>query len=152
MLFENENLVPTEKEMRLQIFINQLVNDLFNNEKIEVNSKDLLELLSYLTSNEEISSEMKTATEYQRRNIEAILHKREVDILKERLKQLEEERNTYRKQLNDVFSRGFIHKDKIKEKNKNLEGKLKQCEEDAIISRAMFEGGINICKELLGEE
>lgn len=96
MLFENENLVPSEKEMRLQIYINQLVNDLFNNEKIEVNSKDLLELLSYLTSNEEISSEMKTATEYQHRNIEAILHKREVDMLKKRLKQVEEENTEWR--------------------------------------------------------
>lgn len=118
-------VVPTEKERKLQIYINQLVNDLFNNERIEVNSKDLLELLSYLTSNTDMSSQMKTATEYQHRNIADILHKREVDILKERLKQVEEERNPYRKQLNDAFSRGFIHKDKIKEKIEELKEELK---------------------------
>ena len=49
MLNELQNLVPSEKEMRLQLFINQLINDLYNNEKIEVDSKRLLELLSYLT-------------------------------------------------------------------------------------------------------
>lgn len=96
MLFENENLVPTEKERKLQIYIYQLVNDLCGNEKIEVNSKDLLELLSYLTSSEEISSEMKTATEYRHRNIVDGLHKKEVDMLKKRLKQLEEENTEWR--------------------------------------------------------
>ena len=42
-----------------------------------------------------------------------------------RLKQLEEERNTYRRQLNDVFSRGFIHKDKIKEQIEWLDNDIK---------------------------
>lgn len=41
------------------------------------------------------------------------------------LKQLEEERNTYRRQLNDVFSRGFIHKDKIKEQIEWLDNDIK---------------------------
>lgn len=35
-------------------------------------------------------------------------------------KQLEEERNTYRRQLNNAFDRGFIHKDKVKEKIKEI--------------------------------
>ena len=69
MLNELQNLVPSEKEMKLQVFIHQLTNDLYNNEKIEVDSQRLLELLSYLTSNENISSQMKTATEFCNRNI-----------------------------------------------------------------------------------
>ena len=58
MLREYENLIPTEKEKELQLFINKLVLDLYNNEKIKVNSKKLLELLSYLTSNENISTSL----------------------------------------------------------------------------------------------
>lgn len=90
MLSEYENLVPTEKEMELRVFINQLTNDLYNNKKIEVNSKKLLELLSYLTSNENMSTQMKSALEYQNSRITDILHKKEVDHLKEHIKYLEE--------------------------------------------------------------
>ena len=90
MLNEYKNLVPTEKEMKIQIFINELINELYNNEKIEVDSKKILELLSYLTSNENISTEMKTATEYQNRKITDILHKKEVEQLKKYIKYLEQ--------------------------------------------------------------
>lgn len=89
MLNEYENLVPTEKEMELQVFITQLTNDLYNNENIEVNSKKLLELLSYLTSNENISIQMKSALEYQNSRITDILHKKEVEHLKKHIKYLE---------------------------------------------------------------
>ncbi len=41
------------------------------------------------------------------------------------IEQLEEERNTYRRQLNDAFSRGFIHKDKIKEQIEWLDNDIK---------------------------
>ena len=90
MLFEEENLIPSETERKLQIYIEQLINDLYEKEKIEVNSKKLLELLSYLTSNENISTEMKTATEYQNRKITDILHKKEVEQLKKYIKYLEQ--------------------------------------------------------------
>lgn len=90
MLSEYENLVPTEKEMELRVFINQLTNNLYSNEKIEVDSKKLLELLSYLTSNENISTPMKTALEYQNRRITDILHKKEVEHLKKYIKYLKE--------------------------------------------------------------
>ena len=90
MLSEYENLVPTEKEMELRVFINQLTNNLYSNEKIEVDSKKLLELLSYLTSNENISIPMKTALEYQNSRITDILHKKEVEHLKKYIKYLKE--------------------------------------------------------------
>ena len=90
MLFEKENLIQSEKEIKLQIYIEQLTNDLYRNEKIEVDSKKILELLSYLTSNENISTEMKTATEYQNRKITDILHKKEVEQLKKYIKYLEQ--------------------------------------------------------------
>ena len=83
MLFEEENLIPTETERKLQIYIEQLINDLYRNKKIEVNSKNLLELLSYLTSNENISTQMKTVTEYQNRKIVDILHEGEIEKYKE---------------------------------------------------------------------
>ena len=90
MLFEKENLIQSEKEIKLQIYIEQLTNDLYRNKKIEVDSKKILELLSYLTSNENISTEMKTATEYQNRKITDILHKKEVEQLKKYIKYLEQ--------------------------------------------------------------
>lgn len=87
MLNEYQNLVPTEKEMKLQMFINQLTNDLYSSEKIEVDSKKLLELLSYLTSNENISTQMKSAVEYQNSRITDILHKKEIEHLKKYIKE-----------------------------------------------------------------
>ena len=90
MLFEKENLIESEKEIKLQIYVEQLTNDLYRNKKIEVDSKKILELLSYLTSNENISTEMKTATEYQNRKITDILHKKEVEQLKKYIKYLEQ--------------------------------------------------------------
>ena len=88
MLNEYQNLVPSEKEMKLRVFINELTNELYNNEKIEIDSKKLLELLSYLTSNENISTQMKSAIEYQNRRIVDILHKKEVNHLKDYIKYL----------------------------------------------------------------
>ena len=90
MLFEKENLIESEKEIKLQIYVEQLTNDLYRNKKIEVDSKKILELLSYLTSNENISTEMKTAIEYQNRKITDILHKKEVEQLKKYIKYLEQ--------------------------------------------------------------
>lgn len=40
-------------------------------------------------------------------------------------KEIKEERNTYRRQLNDAFTRGFIHKDSIKVKLAEAEKKIK---------------------------
>lgn len=90
MLNELKNLITTEKEKKLNVYIHNLINDLYYNEKIEVNSKELLELLSYLTSNANISIQMKSAIAYQNRNIEYALHKKEVEILQERIKYLED--------------------------------------------------------------
>lgn len=91
MLSEYQNLVLTEKEIKLQAFIGQLTYDLYNSEKIEVDSKKLLELLRYLTSNENISTQMKSAVEYQHSRIVDILHKKEVELLKKHIKYLEED-------------------------------------------------------------
>lgn len=104
MLSEYENLVPTEKEMELRVFINQLTNNLYSNEKIEVDSKKLLELLSYLTSNENISTPMKTALEYQNSRITDILHKKEVEHLKKYIKYLKENSIPVQK-IKDVLQR-----------------------------------------------
>ena len=91
MLNELQNLVLTEKEIKLQAFIGQLTYDLYNSEKIEVDSKKLLELLRYLTSNENISTQMKSAVEYQHSRIVDILHKKEVELLEKHIKYLEED-------------------------------------------------------------
>lgn len=115
MLFEEENLIPSETERKLQIYIEQLINDLYEKEKIEVNSKKLLELLSYLTSNENISTEMKTAIEYQNRKITDILHKKEVEQLKKYIKYLEQ------------------NSAEIKQKNTELAEKSAEIEKDKII-------------------
>ena len=90
MLYEEGNLVPSEKEVKLKLYINKLINDLYNNEKIEVDSENLLELLSYLTSDETISTQMKTCVEVQNRIITDILHKREVEHLKKYIEYLKE--------------------------------------------------------------
>lgn len=90
MLNELQNLVPSEKEMKLQVFIHQLTNDLYNNEKIEVDSQRLLELLSYLTSDEKISTQMKSAIEYQNKRISDVLNKIQVEKFKDYIKYLEE--------------------------------------------------------------
>jgi uncharacterized protein YfeS len=74
MLNELQNLVPSKKEQKLQVFVNQLINDLYNNKKIEVDSEKLLELLSYLTSDENISTQMKSCVEVQNRRITDILN------------------------------------------------------------------------------
>lgn len=90
MLNELQNLVPSEKEQRLQVFVSQLINDLYNNKKIEVDSEKLLELLSYLTSDENISTQMKSCVEVQNRRITDILHKKEVKHLKKYIEYLKE--------------------------------------------------------------
>ena len=137
MLSEYENLVPTEKEMELRVFINQLTNDLYNNKKIEVNSKKLLELLSYLTSNENMSTPMKTALEYQNSIITDILHKKEVEHLKKYIKYLkensipvqkvkdkiEELKKEYEIALEENSTKAFILKCKISALEEFLEDK-----------------------------
>ena len=90
MLNELQNLVPSEKEMKLQLYINQLTNDLYDNEKIEVDSRKLLELPSYLTSSENISTQMKSAIEYQNKRISDALNKIQVEKLKDYIKYLKE--------------------------------------------------------------
>lgn len=90
MLNELQNLVPSEKEMKLQLYINQLTNDLYDNEKIEVDSRKLLELLSYLTSSENISTQMKSAIEYQNKRISDALNKIQVEKFKDYIKYLKE--------------------------------------------------------------
>lgn len=105
MLNELQNLVPSEKEQRLQVFVNQLINDLYNNKKIEVDSEKLLELLSYLTSDENIATQMKSCVEVQNRRITDILHKKEVEHLKKYI---------------EYFKENSIPKQKVKYKIKEL--------------------------------
>ena len=133
MLYEEGNLVPSEKEVKLKLYINKLINDLYNNEKIEVDSENLLELLSYLTSDETISTQMKTCVEVQNRIITDILHKREVEHLKKYIEYLKE---------------NSIPKQKVKEGLEDIEDyfdRLNGPDEDMEYIR-------NIKKELLEEK
>ena len=137
MLSEYENLVPTEKEMELRVFINQLTNNLYSNEKIEVDSKKLLELLDYLTSNENISTPMKTALEYQNSIITDILHKKEVEHLKKYIKYLKENSIPVQKV-----------KDKIEELKKEYEIALEENSTKAFILKCK----ISALEELLEDK
>lgn len=49
-----------------------------------------------------------------------IVNKQDLEIVLKELKRLQEENVIQRKQLNDAFDRGFIHKDKIREKMEEL--------------------------------
>lgn len=101
MLNELQGLIPTEKETRLSIYIHQLVNEAYDNEKIETDSKKLLELLGYLTSDENISTQQKSAISYKNKRIETILHKREVENLKK---------------YNEYLKKNSVKKQKIEDK------------------------------------
>lgn len=139
MLNELQNLVPTKKEKQLQVFMNQLTNELYNNEKIEVDSKKLLELLSYLTSNENISKQMESAVEYIHRRTTDILNKKQTEKFKDYIKYLEE--NSIPKQK---------VKDEIEALRKMLkatmEGKLQEYTPGEIIIKR------NTLEELLEED
>lgn len=147
MLKELQNLVSTEKEMKLQVFINELTNELYNNEKIEIDSKKLLELLSYLTSNENISTQMKTAIEYQNRRIVDILHKKEVEYLKKYIKEIIKEKQELTTDLLDSIPVARI-KNKIEELKKQKE-ELKYTTKLGLIQRINAE--IRLLEELLEE-
>ena len=135
MLNEYQNLIPTEKERQLQVFINQLTNDLYDNEKIEVDSKRLLELLSYLTSNENISTQMKSAIAHQNSRIGDILHKKEVEHLKKHIKYLEE---------NSILVQ------KVKKEINKL--KIEQRKVKDATKRTILEWQINILEKMLEEK
>lgn len=137
MLNELQNLVPSEKEMKLQVFIHQLTNDLYNNEKIEVDSQRLLELLSYLTSNENISSQMKTATEFCNRNIVDILHKKEVDKFKNEIKYME---------------KNYIPKQKLKDKIEELKKEYEIALEENSTKAFILKCKISALEELLEDK
>ena len=115
MLNELQNLVLTKKEKQLQVFINQLTNELYNNEKIEVDSKKLLELLSYLTSNENISKQMESAVEDIHRRTTDILNKKQTEKFKDYIKYLEENsipkqkvKDVLQNNRNELFSTTYI--------------------------------------------
>lgn len=136
MLYEEGNLVPSEKEVKLKLYINKLINDLYNNEKIEVDSENLLELLSYLTSDETISTQMKTCVEVQNRIITDILHKREVEHLKKYIEYLKE---------------NSIPKQKVKEKLERAEKENEPYKQHNKESRMYWinQGKISLAKKLL---
>lgn len=138
MLKELHNLVPSEKEIKLQVFINQLTNDLYDNEKIEVDSTRLLELLSYLTSNENMSTQMKSAIEYQNKRISDVLNKIQVEKFKDYIKYLKE---------------NSIPKQKIKDKIKELKNQISIdiCIENNVEKHYELKYKIQVLKELLQE-
>lgn len=83
MIKELEKLIPTEKEIKLQIYIEKLLNGLFNNNELKVNSNELLELLSYLTSEGNISTSMRISIAYENKHIQNYLNKERESYLKE---------------------------------------------------------------------
>nr|DAZ10886.1 MAG TPA: hypothetical protein [Caudoviricetes sp.] len=139
MLNELQNLVPSKKEQKLQVFVNQLINDLYNNKKIEVDSEKLLELLSYLTSDENISTQMKSCVEVQNRRITDILHKKEVEHLKKYIEYLKE---------NSILKQKV--KEKIEENNKLIEKCKDELEHYGEIY--LYEHDNKILKELLEDK
>ena len=127
MLNELQNLVPSEKEQKLQVFVNQLINDLYNNRKIEVDSEKLLELLSYLTSDENISTQMKSCVEVQNRRITDILHKKEIEHLKKYIGYLKED---------------SIPKQKIKDKIENNKNSVDQMNDGDLKRLIIYENKV----------
>lgn len=137
MLNELQNLVPSKKEQKLQVFVNQLINDLYNNKKIEVDSEKLLELLSYLTSDENISTQMKSCVEVQNRRITDILHKKEVEHLKKYIEYLKE---------------NSILKQKVKEKIEEIKEDKESKYFDKFLMTRDIDYAIEILEELLEDK
>lgn len=60
-----------------------------------------------------------------------------------------DERDMYRRQVNDAFDRGWIHKDKIREKIKQCENEMKKCPREIVVHG--IEMKIDTYKKLLEE-
>lgn len=89
MLFEKENLVCSEREIKIQFFIRELMNKFYQaDETIVVDKEMLLETLSFLTSSENITSSTKTAVEELHRNVSNMLLQKENEYLKDYIKKL----------------------------------------------------------------
>lgn len=89
MLFEKENLVCSEREIKIQFFIKELMNKFYQaDETIVVDKEMLLETLSFLTSSENITSSTKTAVEELHRNVSNMLLQKENEYLKDYIKKL----------------------------------------------------------------
>ena len=86
MLNEFEKIIPTNEEMEIQFYINNLLEELFKNNKVTVNSKKIIKLLSYLTGEQNISSPMKSALEYKNKNIQNYIYKEKEEHLNEIIK------------------------------------------------------------------
>lgn len=102
-----------------------MTNDLYNKEKVEVDSKKLLELLSYLTSEENISTQMKSAIEYQNKRISNVLNKIQVERFKDYIKHLEEKTISKQKVKYKIESYKELQNNHIKkydEVNDTLQG------------------------------
>lgn len=83
MLNEFKKIIHTNEEMEILYYLNNLVEELFKNNKVTVNSKKLIKLLSYLTGEQNISSSMKTALEYNNKNIQNYIYKVKEEHLNE---------------------------------------------------------------------
>ena len=71
-------------------------------ERIKELEEKLLELLSYLTSDDNMSTEMKSAIEYQNKRFTDILHAREVEHLKKYIEYLRGKIDEYKKKNKDL--------------------------------------------------
>lgn len=78
MLFEDENLINREQECRLRIIINDILNKAYLKDEIDIKSENLIELLYYLTDNTKISTDMRSAIEYEHIRMGDVLHKRQI--------------------------------------------------------------------------
>lgn len=108
-------------------------------ERIKELEEKLLELLSYLTSDDNMSTEMKSAIEYQNKRFTDILHAREVEHLKKYIEYLKE---------NSILKQKV--KEKIEENNKLIEKCKDELEHYGEIY--LYEHDNKILKELLEDK
>lgn len=147
----------------------QIILNLIENQQKELNSLKEIEK-SHKKENEKLRIEFEKVYEdnlslakelKQYKLLEANINKANKIIAenkfeKKKNKELEEQNQFQRKQLNDAFDRGWIHKDKIKEKIELLKDILKAKEKDENIYKQIpieyLKGAIEQLEELLEEK
>lgn len=124
-------------------------------EKIIENFKEFIKFKEdendYLYQNEEFYKDDIEQNELLLKILHAVLNL--IQRLQEEKENLQEENIIYRKQLNNAFDRGFIHKDKIIQEMKNARKRINPYEIYKQESRYYWIelGAISLCERLLKE-